>query len=60
MRHLKSLLNHRAHPDQKILQFHDRGALLCDGIDGFQLSRPLPLQGVQTRILERNRGLRRK
>ena len=49
---LERLLDHRANTGEQILEIHDRGALLGDGVDRFQLPGSLALQRVQARILQ--------
>ncbi len=57
VRNLKCLLNDRTGADQEVLEFHHRGALLRDLVDGLQLTGALPLQRVQAGVLQSDGGL---
>jgi hypothetical protein len=60
VRYLERLLDQQANLRQQFPQVENRGALLRDRVDGFQLPRPLPLQRIQARVLQRHGGLRRE
>ena len=44
VRNVEGFLNHAAHAGQQLLQIHHGGALLGDGVDGFQLPGALAFE----------------
>ena len=57
VRHPECTLNQLADAIEKLFQIQNCSGLLGDRVDGLQLERPLFLQGVQPRILQRDRRL---